>query len=160
MPVILEDWISQSINLKSQCEKIRGAIISERTWRNWERLVGACYPQGNKVRGRSYTPEQTQLLLCLAWLRKYHPRVKVTYRSLRDFWQSNEYKVEEVFEKYCNQVNSGEAFVADEVKQQPPKIALSEVKKCCDRIMNREISRNCWASWKQFLGIPKYERFV
>ncbi|MBU7587551.1 MAG: hypothetical protein KAF91_32800 [Nostoc sp. TH1S01] len=26
--------------------------------------------------------------------------------------------------------------------------------------MGRELSRNCWAAWKQFLGIAKYERFV
>jgi hypothetical protein len=160
MPVVLEDWISQSINLRNQCEKIRGYQISDRTWYEWERLAGACYAQGKKVEQRKYTQEQTEMLLCLAWLRKQHPRRKVTYRSLREYYKANEYKIDEVLEKFCNQINTGEAFVADEVKQKPPKIALSEVKKCCDRIMNREISRNCWASWKQYLGIPKYERFV
>ncbi|MBE9038865.1 hypothetical protein [aff. Roholtiella sp. LEGE 12411] len=160
MPVVLEDWISQSTNLRNICQKIRGAKISSRTWYEWERLAGACYAQGKKVCARQYTHEQTKMLLCLATLRKHHPRIRVTYRSLRDYFQANEYKLEEVFDKYCNQVNSGEAFVADEVKQQPLRVALSEVKKCCDRIMNREISRNCWASWKQFLKIPKYERFV
>ncbi|WP_341531541.1 hypothetical protein WKK05_36275 (plasmid) [Nostoc sp. UHCC 0302] len=44
MPLVLEDWIGQSSNLKNQCEKIRGATISERTWRDWERLAGAVYP--------------------------------------------------------------------------------------------------------------------
>lgn len=100
------------------------------------------------------------MLLCLAWLRRHHPRCKVTYRSLRDYFQANEYKLEEVFDKYCEQVNSGETFVANEVTQQPKKIALSEVKNCCNRIINREISRNCWASWKQYLGIAKYEKFI
>ncbi|YAF99204.1 MAG: hypothetical protein AB3A66_27420 (plasmid) [Nodularia sp. CChRGM 3473] len=160
MAVVLEDWISQSTNLRNICEKIRGCKISDRTWYDWEHLAGANYPQGKPVAKRNYTQEQTQMLLCLAWLRKHHPRQKVTYRSLRDYYRANEYKLEEVFDKYCEQVNSGEAFVADEVKQKPPKITLSEVKKCCDRIMGREISRNCWASWKQYLGIPKYERFV
>ncbi|MBW4617226.1 MAG: hypothetical protein KME21_29125 [Desmonostoc vinosum HA7617-LM4] len=159
MTVVLEDWIGQSINLKTQCEKIRGAKISERTWRNWERLAGAVYPPGKKVCLRSYTNEQTQLLLCLAWYRKCYPREKVTYRSLRNYWQSNEYKIEEVFDAFCEAVNSPQE------KQSPPEpapklIALSEVKKSCDRIMNRCISRNCWASWKQYLGIPKYERYV
>lgn len=158
MTVVLEDWISQSINLKTQCEKIRGATISDRTWRNWERLAGACYSQGKKVSDRSYTSEQSQLLLCLAWLRKCYPRVKVTYRSLRNYWQSNEYKVEEVFDAFCETINSPQ----DKQPGTPaPKlIALSSVKKSCDEIMNRCISRNCWASWKQFLGIPKYERYV
>jgi hypothetical protein len=160
MAVVLEDLISQSTNLRNICQKIRGAKISSRTWYEWERLAGACYAQGQKVEQRKYTQEQTQMLLCLAWLRKHHPRIKMTYRSLREYYKANEYKIDEVLEKFCNQVNSGEAFVVDEVKQQPPKIALSEVKKCCDRILNRDISRNCWASWKQFLGIPKYERFV
>lgn len=157
--VVLENWIGQSTNLKNQCEKIRGATISPRTWQNWERLAGAVYPQGKKVRLRSYTSEQTELLLCLAWYRKCYPREKVTYRSLRDYWKSNEYKLEEVFDTFCETVNSPQE------KQSPPEpapklIALSEIKKSCDRIMNRCISRNCWASWKQFLGIPKYERYV
>lgn len=160
MPVVLEDWISESINLRNICQKIRETRISDRTWYEWERLAGACYAQGKPVYKRKYTQEQTKMLLCLAWLRKHHPRSLVTYRSLRDYFQANEYKLEEVFDKYCEQVNSGEAFVVDEVKTPPEKIALSEVKKCCDRIMNREISRNCWANWKQYLGIPKYERVV
>lgn len=160
MPVVLEDWISLSINLRNICEKIRGSKISDRTWYDWEHLAGANYPQGKRISDRTYTQEQTKMLLCLAWLRKENPRQKVTYRSLRDYFQANEYKLEEVFDKYCEQVNSGEAFVADEVKAPPEKIALSEIKKCCDRIMGREISRNCWASWKQYLGIPKYERYV
>ncbi|EKF03388.1 MULTISPECIES: hypothetical protein [unclassified Tolypothrix] len=160
MPVVLEDWISQSTNLRNICQKIRSATISDRTWYEWERLAGACYAQGKKICTRQYTQEQTKMLLCLAWLRRHHPRCKVTYRSLRDYFQANEYKLEEVFDKYCEQVNSGETFVANEVTQQPKKIALSEVKNCCNRIINREISRNCWASWKQYLGIAKYEKFI
>lgn len=160
MPVVLEDWISQSINLRNICENIRGCKISDRTWYDWEHLAGANYPQGKPVDKRKYTQEQTEMLLCLAWLRKHYPRRKVTYRSLRNFHKSNEFKLDEVLEKFCEQVNSGEVFVADEVKAPPEKIALSEVKKCCDRIMGREISRNCWASWKQYLSIPKYERYV
>lgn len=160
MPVVLEDWISQSINLKKICQMIRGSKISSRTWFDWERIAGAVYPQGSKVSVRQYTQEQTKMLLCLAWYRKQYPKKKVTYRSLRDYYQANEFLLEEVFSKYCEQVNSGEAFVADEVKTSKEQIALSEVKKCCDRILNREISRNCWASWKQYLGIPKYERYV
>lgn len=160
MPIILEDWISQSTNLRKQCQKIRGCTISSRTWYEWERLAGAVYPQGKKVEERKYSPEQTKMLLCLAWYRKQYPRQKVTYRSLRNYYQANEYKLEEIFEQFCEQVNSGDTFVVDEVKQQPKKVALSEVKKCCSRILNREISRNCWASWKQYLGIAKYERFV
>jgi hypothetical protein len=160
MPVVIEDWIGQSINLIRECENIRGTRISNRTWYEWERLCGACYAQGKKVVSRQYTQEQTELLLCLAWLRKHYPKRKVTYRSLREFSKSNEWKYDEILSKFCEQVNSGETFVADEVKSEPKKIALNEVKKCCDRIMNRELSRNCWASWKQYLGIPKYERFV
>ncbi len=160
MTVVIEDWISQSINLIRECERIRGCKISSRTWYDWEHLAGACYQQGKPVAQRIYTQEQTELMLCLAWLRKHNPKKKVTYRSLRDFYKSNEYKFGEVLEAFCEQANSGEVFVADEVKQQPKKIALSEVKKCCDQIMNRQISRNCWASWKQYLGIEKYERFV
>jgi hypothetical protein len=156
MPVIVEEWIGQSVNLRRECEKIRGVRISSRTWYEWERLAGASYAQGKKVANRQYTQEQTELLLCLAWLRRHYPKKKVTYRSLREFSKSNEWKYDEVLEKFCKE----EPFVADEVKEPPPKIALSEVKKCCDRIMNRELSRNCWASWKQYLGIPKYERFV
>ncbi|MCC5600852.1 hypothetical protein [Nostoc favosum] len=158
MTVVLEDWISQSINLKTQCEKIRGATISDRTWRNWERLAGAVYPQGKKVSDRSYTSEQSQLLLCLAWYRKGAPREKITYRSLRNYWQSNEYKVEEVFNAFCETINSPQDKQPD--IPAPKLIALSSVKRSCDEIMNRCISRNCWASWKQFLGIPKYERYV
>jgi DNA-binding transcriptional MerR regulator len=158
MPVVLEDWIGQSSNLKNQCEKIRGAAISSRTWRDWERLAGAVYPQGKKVSERSYTPEQTELLLCLAWYRKCYPRVKVTYSLLRDYWQSNEYKLDEVFDAFCEAVNSPQEKQPQ--KPAPKLIALSSVKKSCDQIMNRCISRNCWASWKQFLGIPKYERYV
>ncbi|MCC5618462.1 hypothetical protein LC605_25925 [Nostoc sp. CHAB 5836] len=158
MTVVLEDWIGLSTNLKTQCEKIRGASISERTWRNWERLAGAIYPQGKKLRDRSYTPEQTELLLCLAWYRKCYPRVKVTYRSLRNYWQSNEYKLEEVFDAFCEAINRNQE------KQSPEPdskiIALSEVKKSCDAVLNRCISRNCWASWKQFLGIAKSQRYV
>ncbi|MBW4617513.1 MAG: hypothetical protein KME21_30735 [Desmonostoc vinosum HA7617-LM4] len=158
MPVVLEDWISQSINLKNQCEKIRGAKISERTWRNWERLAGAVYPPGKKVCLRSYTQEQTQLLLCLAWYRKCYPREKVTYRSLRNYWQSNEYKIEEVFDAFCEAVNSPSS--KQPATPTPKLIALSEVKKSCDAVLNRCLSRNCWASWKRFLGIAKYERYV
>ncbi|MBD2496731.1 hypothetical protein [Nostoc sp. FACHB-280] len=161
MPVVvIEEWMSESSILRKICQQIRGREISDRTWYDWEHLAGANYPQGKPVAKRKYTQEQTEMLLCLAWLRKHFPGRKVTYRSLRDFHKSNEYKIDEVLEKFCEQVNSGELFVADEVKQEPPKIALSEVKKCCDRIMGRELSRNCWAAWKQFLGIPKYERFV
>ncbi|NDJ26236.1 hypothetical protein GS682_32670 [Nostoc sp. B(2019)] len=90
MPVVLEDWISQSTNLRNICQKIRGAKISARTWYEWERLAGACYAQGKKVGQRKYTQEQTQMLLCLAWLRKHHSRRQVTYRSLRDYFQANE----------------------------------------------------------------------
>ncbi|WP_375515744.1 hypothetical protein [uncultured Nostoc sp.] len=158
MPVVLEDWISQSINLKTQCEKIRGATISSRTWRNWERLAGAVYPQGKKVSDCSYTSEQSQLLLCLAWYRKVAPREKVTYRSLRNYWQSNEYKLEEVFDAFCETINSLQEKQPDTAA--PKLIALSSLKRSCDEIMNRCISRNCWASWKQFLGISKYERYV
>jgi hypothetical protein len=160
MTVVIEDWISQSINLIRECERIRGCKISSRTWYDWEHLAGACYQQGKPVAQRIYTQEQTELLLCLAWLRKHYPKKKVTYRSLRDFYKSNEYKIDFVFEEFCEQINSGETFVASKVKEQPSKVDLREVKKCCDRIMGRELSRNCWASWKQYLGIPNYERFV
>lgn len=159
MTVVLEDWISQSINLKTQCEKIRGRAIAPRTWCNWERLAGAVYPQGLKVCDRKYTIEQAQLLLCLAWYRKHHPRVKVTYRSLRNYWQSNEYKIEEVFDAFCQTVNSTQ----EKQHKQPelPKLVrLSQVKKSCDFILNRCLSRNCWASWKKYLGIDKYSRYV
>jgi hypothetical protein len=154
MQVVIEDWISQSTNLRSECEKIWLRSISDRTWYNWERLAGACYPQGKKVKNRQYTQEQAELLLCMAWLRKHYPRRKVTYKSLRNFYKSNEYKLDEVFQAFCEQ------DVSNEIKQQPKKITLTEVKKCCDQIMSRQISRNCWASWKQYLGIPKYEKFV
>jgi hypothetical protein len=160
MTTTIEDWIALSPNLKKQCEKIRGDAISTRTWRNWERLSGAVYPQGKKVCSRKYTDEQTQLLLCLAWLRKHYPRLKVTYRSLRAFWQSNEYKIEEVFDECCNATNESETNSTVEVKSQPIQIALSQVKNCCDAILNHSLSRNAFASWKQYVGITKYERFV
>ncbi len=156
MVITIEDWIAQRDNLKKQCEKIRGALISNRTWRNWERLCGAVYNQGQKVNNRKYTDEQTQLLLCLAWLRKHYPRIKVTYRSLRDYWRSNIYKIESVFDACCKSNNKTQ----QEANTKSQFVALSQVKKCCDAIINRPLSRNCWANWKQYLGIKKYQRFV
>ncbi|MDJ0734877.1 MAG: hypothetical protein QNJ47_12555 [Nostocaceae cyanobacterium] len=153
--VIIEDWIAQRSNLKKQCEQIRGVFISDRTWRNWERLCGAVYNQGQKINNRKYTDEETQLLLCLAWLRKHYPRVKVTYKSLRNYWLSNTYKIEEVFDACCKGNKTQQ-----EPKTKSQFIALSQVKKYCDAIINRPLSRNCWAKWKQYLGIKKHTRFV
>ena len=151
---ILEDWLSQQPNLKQQCEKIIKRRISDRCWFDWEKLVGAIYEHGQKIARRVYTDEQTQLFLCLAWLRKHHPRRRITYRSLRNYWQSNAYKIEEVMEACC---------ATDEPTQtniQPKRVSLSEVKKCCDEILGRKLSRECISKWKQHLGIEKYSRVV
>ena len=160
MATIIEDFIAQQPNLLKACQKILRQAIKPRTWYRWETIIGVAYAQGQKVRLRQYTDEQTQLFLCLAWLRRHYPRRKVTYRSLRDYWQSNEYKIESVFEQYCKSVNNESGFVVDEVQEQPKKLTLSEVKKRCDEIMNREVSRECWANWKQHIGIEKYTRTI
>ena len=150
---VLEDWISLQPNLKQQCEKILNKRISARCWYDWESLVGAIYEHGQKIVKRVYTDEQAQLFLCLAWLRKHHPSRHITYRTLRDYWQSNEYKIEEAMDYVCS-------YPAQEQPSQPKLIPLSEVKQCCDEILGRKLSRECVAKWKQHLGIFKYSRTV
>lgn len=148
--VILEDWISQYNNLKPICDRIVNREIVRETWYQWELLVGACYPQGKPRTKRKYTDEQTRLFLCLAWFRRQFPKVKLTYTTLRDYHTSNDYKIEEVFD-----------FIANSEGQQPKKddkpkvVKLAKVKRCCDEIINSNISRKCWRDWKKHLGIEK-----
>lgn len=152
----IEDWIAQQPNLKQTCEQILGKAISDRTWYNWERTCGAVYNQGQKLKERKYTDEQTQLLLCLAWYRRHHPRTLVTYASLRTYWRSNIYKIEEVFNAWCNALNNPQP----KEQQTVELIPLSKVKRCCDKIANRILSRECWSNWKKHLGIARYAKFV
>lgn len=74
MAVIIEEWIAQYPNLIKQCEIILRKKIPYRTWHHWQELVGACYPQGKRLKTRKYTDEQTQLFLCLAWFRRHFPK--------------------------------------------------------------------------------------
>lgn len=155
MVVAIEDWIAQQSNLKQTCEQILGKTISLRSWYNWERICGAVYSQGQKLKERKYTDEQTQLLLCLAWYRKHHSRALITYNSARAYWRSNTYRIEEVFDAWCHAVNN------------PPKkeqiielISLAKVKQYCNTIANRILSRECWSNWKKHLGIPKYAKLI
>ncbi|MFB2768588.1 hypothetical protein ACE1AT_04755 [Pelatocladus sp. BLCC-F211] len=149
MQTTIDDWIEQASNLKPVCEKIYGSTIGDRTWRNWERIAGAVYNQGRKVRTRHYTQEQAQMLLCVAWLRKQRPRLKLDYKSVRVYWNSRRQDIEAVLD----------AVVAGEIPPPPkpkPLVQLTQVKLCCDRILNRTISRECWRLWKQHLGIAKH----
>ena len=153
MTAVIEDWMSQYPNLIKQCEIILGKRIARRTWNHWQDLVGVCYPQGKRLKTRKYTDEQTQLFLCLAWFRKLFPSRRLTYRLLRDFWESNEYKIEEVFAALA----SGEHPPSTPVEKLVP---LSQVKKCCDAVLGRSLSRKSWVSWKQHLKIPLREKLV
>ena len=154
MQTTIDDWIEQASNLKPVCERIYGSTISDRTWRKWERIAGAVYNQGQKVRTRFYTQEQAQMLLCVAWVRKQYPRLKLDYKSARSFWHHHNKDIEAVLD----------AVVAGEVPppqpQQKPLVHLARVKRCCDRILNRQISRECWRGWKQHLGIAKHSKHV
>jgi hypothetical protein len=152
--MIIDEWIEQAKNLKPTCERIVGKTISDRTWRKWERIAGAAYSQGQKVRTRHYTQEQAQMLLCVAWMRKCNPRMKIDYKSVRTFWQHHNRDIEAVLD----------AVVAGEIPtpqpKQKPLVHLTQVKLCCDRILNRQISRECWRLWKQHLGIAKHSKHV
>ncbi|PMB04255.1 hypothetical protein CEN49_21185 [Fischerella thermalis CCMEE 5273] len=136
------------------CEKIYGSTISDRTWRKWERIAGAVYNQGQKVRTRHYTQEQAQMLLCVAWLRRHKPRMKLDYKSVRVYWNYHRLDIEAVLDAV---VAAGE--IPTQPKQKPP-VLLMYVKQCCDRILNRQISRECWRGWKQHLGIAKHSKHV
>ena len=94
------------------------------------------------------------MLLCLAWWRRCQPTVRVTYKSLREYCQSNDFKFEEVFDAIAN--NSSQSPPEPKVEV----VAIAKVKSCCDAIFNRTISRESWSKWKQHIGIPKHERFV
>ncbi|MCC5619426.1 hypothetical protein LC605_31075 [Nostoc sp. CHAB 5836] len=150
---VIEDWIAQYPNLLKQCEIILGKPIPYRTWHGWQKLVGACYPQGKRLKSRKYTDEQAQLFLCLAWFRRLFPQRKLTYRLLREYWQSNEYKIEEVFRA----IASGNAPCDAPVEK---LVALADVKKCCDAVLNRTLSRKSWVKWKGHLKIPLREKVV
>ncbi len=152
--MVIDDWLAIASNLKGECEKIRGGRISDRTWRDWERLCGAIYNNGQRFSSRSYTLEQTQLLLCLAWLRRHNSREKVTYKSVRDFWSANQFKVEEAYDQYCK--NPQPTKKVDE----PSLFLLAQVKQCCDQIACTNLSRECWSKWKQHLGIKKNSRYT
>ncbi|MCC5616358.1 hypothetical protein LC605_15025 [Nostoc sp. CHAB 5836] len=151
--MIIEEWIAQYPILLRMCEAIRGKTIKRETWITWEKLAGACYQQGKKRSLRSYTQEQTELLLCLAYMRKLFPTREITYRSLRDYWGANKYKVEEALEAACN----------PPVVEKPPEvklIPLPQVKKCCDEVMGRKLTKQGWLNWKQHLVIPKNSKLV
>jgi hypothetical protein len=135
------------------CEVIRGKPIKRETWITWEKLAGACYQQGKKLRDRKYTQEQTEMLLCLSHMRKLFPTREITYGSLRDYWGANKYKVEEVLEAACNQKPVEKV---PEVKLIP----LPQVKKCCDEVMGRSLTKQGWLNWKQHLKIPKNSKLV
>lgn len=147
--------MAQQSSLKQTCEQILGKTISDRTWYNWERICGAVYNQGQKLKEREYTDEQTQLLLCLAWYRHLHRRALVTYSSIRLYWHSNAYKIEEVFDAWCNAANNSKPE-----ERAAELIPLAHVKQCCDAITNRILSRECWSNWKKHLGIPKYAKLI
>lgn len=150
--MVIEEWIAHYPNLKKICEIIRTKPIKRETWISWEKLAGACYQQGKKLRSRHYTQEQTELLLCLAYMRKLFPTREITYRSLRDYWGANKYKVQEALDAACNQ---------PPVK--PPEIkliSLPQVKRCCDEVMGRSLTKQGWLNWKLHLEIPKNSRFV
>lgn len=135
------------------CEAIRGKVIKRETWITWERLAGVCYQQGKRLRDRKYTQEQTELLLCLSHMRKLFPTRKITYRSLRDYWSANHYLIEEALDAACKPTTV----------EKPPKvklIPLPQVKKCCDEVMGRNLTKQGWLNWKQHLGIPKNSKFV
>ncbi|HYW17704.1 MAG TPA: hypothetical protein VE956_00070 [Nodularia sp. (in: cyanobacteria)] len=93
------------------------------------------------------------MLLCLGHLRKHFPTRLVTYRSLREYWQANIYKIEEALDKACND----EPITKPEFVELIP---LLQVKKCCDEIMGRSLSRETWSNWKQHIGIPKNSKGV
>lgn len=146
--IILDDWIRLGANLKNACEHIRGKQIKTCTWFKWERLAGASGRQGQKISKRKYTPEQSRMLLAIAYIRKHFPRHKLTYRSVREYYLQYDHLIEEVFDRYV----AGEI---DTPKTELIKlISLTRVKAYCDRISNRILSRNCWSKWKQNLGIP------
>jgi hypothetical protein len=151
----IEEFLAQQPNTKKACEKIlgRNKPFSRSTWLRWERIVGACYPQGKKISDRSYTDEQTQLFICLAWMRKLFPKKEINYRNLRQFFASNEYKVEELLDRCCN---------AEPIPPEPEigMVPLSKVKACCDAIAGAEIRRTAWAKWKQHLQIAHRVKYV
>ncbi|MFK0731382.1 MAG: hypothetical protein ACFKPT_02775 [Gloeotrichia echinulata GP01] len=145
MSVILEDWIAQYVNLKPICEKLLGRTISPSTWTNWEHLVGACYPQGKQLQKRKYTDEQTRLFLCLTWMRRMKYQ-NISYRSLRNYHASNDYKIEEVF-----------AALVDAKSPEKPHeqlIPLTKVRLCCEQVWGRSLSKDCWWTWRKHLGVP------
>ncbi len=157
MPVV-EEFLRQSSNLKNMCEQIRGARISDRSWYDWERLCGAVYNQGQKIENRKYSREIVQMFLCLAWWRKNYPRKKVCFSSLRAFALANEDKIQAVY----NEVRNGGSNNVPQspVAEKSTVVPLSLVKRCCDEIANRSLSRECWSGWKQQLGIKKYSSSV
>jgi hypothetical protein len=148
--IVIDDWIRQQPHLKLACEALRGKKIMRRCWYDWEVLAGAV-GKSQHLKNRIYTDEQARMFLAIAWLRKHFPAMKLTYKAVRQYYEVHAHKIEEAFDRY----------VAGDVPPPPEEeiklVPLSQVKKCCDRIFNREISRDCWARWKQHLGIPKYE---
>jgi len=151
--VVIEDWIAQHPNLLKQCETILGRSIPYRTWHHWQELVGVCYSQGKRLETRKYTEEQAQLLLCLAWFRRLFPRKKLTYRMLRGYWKSNEYKIEEALQAIANGEHPSSS-------KQEKLVKISEVKQWCDAILGRSLSRKCWVAWKRHLAIPMRSKEV
>lgn len=149
----IEEFLSQHPNIKKACEQIRGKAISDRTWYNWSNLVGAVQIQGKKLSKRHYTDEQTQLFFCLAWMRRLFPGREITYSNLRQFWQGNEYKVEEVLDQCCNEEPAPAPVPVGIVE-------LAKAKMCCDRIAGREISRNTWVKWRSHLKIDLKAKLI
>jgi hypothetical protein len=151
--IVIDDWIKQQPHLKLACEAILGKAISKRCWYDWEVAAGAI-GQTKNLKNRIYSDEQVRMFLAIAWLRKHYPTMTLTYTSTRQYYLLNLEKIEEVFDKYV----AGD--MPPPVPKQEKLVPLSQVKSCCDRVMNCKISRECWSRWKQHLGIPKYQREV
>lgn len=151
---ILEEELALFNNLHPICEKIRGRAISVRTWYDWERLAGAFYPQGKKFSDRKYTDEQTELLMCIAWMYKQGFK-NLTYRNIRDFWKANKHKFEEVYDSFIS-IPKPEPKTEPEIKI----VLLKNVKKKVDEILGWTLSRESWSEWKRHIKIPLNTREV
>ena len=151
---ILEEELALFKNLHPICEKIRGQVISPITWHTWEKLAGSFHPQGKKYSDRKYTDEQTQMLMCIAWMYR-NGLTNLTYKNVRSYWKANKHKFEEAYDSFI-------ANPRPEPKTEPEIkiVKLRKVKLKVDEILGWTLSRESWSQWKQHIKIPLNAREV
>lgn len=145
--------------VRALCEALRGAKISDRTWRNYERQVGITSTQGRKR--NTYSEEEAIRLAGACWKKRQNRSAIFIEEIISEFCRADainllKQEIAVLVEQYrqCGEVK----VPIGKLNPAPEGILLTELKEEIAQEMGYAVNNATWVSWRKLAGIKRSVR--